>query len=306
MGQGQSTPEIPTLRQPSIFTEDVVKKFENFTEAIKLLSDNDPALVSTYVDKFNNMLPPDRQNLKIVLSEDVKKQLDSFHKAVTKIATANGSLVDDENFQQNFGPKMKNQKDVIETLLPKAINAEMKTNVDSLNTKVKELEPFLKNNTQVQKNVTDIVGSVVNLKSRYSYFEYKYIQLNIFMLALFTNYNAIITGALDDVLNLVTAHDKAMSGKLDEVFKLILALLQSNQISTQDLDSIAAVFGQMQDKLKEDTKKTVEAINTASKDVEKTLMAIRNMSATPDGQPGQKGGFVRGSSSFPQSFFELP
>lgn len=308
MGAGQSTPgtnELPKLVDPNILSTGTVDKFNEFSKVLKMLGENDPALVTSYINDYNDKAPT---GLKLNLSKDLQDQITRFHGNVVKHATILGPFTNDDD---KIKTQLSNGKEVVEKILPKAVSEQMKDNVLALNKYVEEVRPFLKKNPQLDANVKGIIDTVVSLKSRYSFFEYKYIQLNIFMLALFSNYNQIILSLVTDVTGLVKKHEEAMSGKIDDAFKLVLALLNTNQISTDDLDKISNVFNEMKKKLEEDTAATVNKINTASTEIKDTLTAIQQVSATP-GATGantggaQQGGFVRGSSSFPQSFFELP
>lgn len=302
MGASQSTPgpnELPKLVDPNILSTGTVDKFNEFSKVLKMLGENDPALVTTYINDYNSKAPA---NLKLDLSQDLQNQIARFHNNVVSYATIQGPYSSEEKIKR----QLANGKEVVEQVLPKAVSEQMKDNVMALNKYVEEVRPFLNKNPQLDANVKGIIDTVVGLKSRYSFFEYKYIQLNIFMLALFSNYNKIILSLVTDVTELVKKHEQAMSGKIDDAFKLVLALLNTNQISTDDLDKISNVFNEMKKKLEEDTAATVNKINTASTEIKDTLTAIQQVSAPNNGQGNQSGGFVRGSSSFPQSFFELP
>lgn len=308
MGASQSTNgSAPlTLTDPNILSKDTITKFNEFSKVLNMLGENDPALVTTYIDEYNNNRDtPD--NLKLVLTPNMKDQISRFHSNVVEFATVQGNF---QSTNDKIKAQLSTGNEVVNNILPKAVSKQMEGSVADLNKYVEEVRPFLNKNPQLDSNVKGIIDTVVNLKSRYSFFEYKYIQLNIFMLALFSNYNKIILSLVTDVTGLVKSHEKAMNGKIDDAFKLVLALLNTNQISTQDLDSISNVFNEMKKKLEQDTKETVAKINTASTDIKDTLEAIKNVSASPSAPTAsggaQQGGFVRGSSSFPQSFFELP
>lgn len=302
MGANQSTPGQAVLTEPSILNKDAQKKFENFKTAIEMLSQNDPNLIKEQIEKYNQTAPG---NLKLNLSQNVIAQIDRFHQNVVK--EFNYNLPDKTN---EFKTKMSVPKTLVDNTLPSSIKAELDFNNTSqeLKEKAAALAPFLKANSKLNSDVDTIINTVVGLKSKYSYFEYKYIQLNIFMLALFTNYNDIIKSLIDSIVQIVTTHEDQMSEKLDSLLPLVLKLLNTNQISTDDLDQIAGVVNQMKTQLATDTSATIAKLNDGSEKIKKTLEAIQGMSENPNPTSGgaQQGGFVRGSSSFPQSFFELP
>lgn len=322
---------------PTILSEKALQTFEKLPGILRDFSENDPDFIKKFLDDYNaNVQDP---NLKINLDPKVVSQLDRMHKTIVEQVgyqeNPDGSIliqpktpVSPAEFQQGkvlnptskdtFINKMRTPTNIINQVLPAAVYESLDQQRKELYGYVDNLKPFLSPNTTIGKNVQTIVGTIVSLKAKYAFFEYKYIQLNIFLLAMIRNMYSILQDVMTNIVQVVIEREKKRSIEMEKIFELMKQMMMNAdmQITPNDFDIISGMIG----KLKEEAQAGFDQTNKTAAETYKKLndtisvlgtAAVPGASSTiPAGgsskKTKQKGGFVRGSSSFPQSFFDLP
>lgn len=155
----------------------------------------------------------------------------------------------------------------------------------------------------VQKDLGLVFDNIIDLKTKYKFFEYRYIQMNLFMIA-FTQH---AFSTVDQFVNVVIEYTRQRDTASGELIKMLLKIMKEAEMTIQDND-FAAIDKLMKDmeteiadkKLKMDTaaEKAKQNILTFAGDGEGFTPATVSTSS-------QTGGFIRSQSVIPQSFYKL-
>ena len=251
MGGVNSTPsqngqQAQASSPPVIIPQPVVEKFEGISKILEEFGTNDPNFISKYINDYNNSLPAGKENLRVPI-EDGKllKKLDDFHKNVVKYIgfqkRPDGSLdiksnqiyepdfekgfVKNQAAADDFVSKMKTPSGIVGSQLTAAVLDDPAVDKPTKELYARVTELFNKD-PNVKQTAENIVGSIVNLKSRYTFFEYKYVQLNIFVLVMIRNMYSIMQGVLENIIKLVVDRDNKRNQQMNDILKMVEVLLK--------------------------------------------------------------------------------
>lgn len=362
-----------------------------------------------------NLSSNPKQNLEIILDENVKEQLDKLNEYVdhfnksdvkelmkvidqykSSFRQTDGNVFDlnnintfIDNFYNTLSKRLQLENpgvDIDSKLKDKLNSADLpdylKTIYDDNFQKLKQEindSPIIQFDEVSKKNIDNIFNNITTLKSKYRYFEYKYIQLNIFMLIFIEHTFKTMDDFVDSIVSYVIEHDSKRSDTIRSIVSKLLniineadlkinkedfttlnnlmllvkkdleqkqtKLLEAGQkLGIQAKQNLASVIKQEADRfsssqqvshiLNNPSDKPTSTVNfnngnwesrtdavlqkmqmqlaqqaqQAQQQTQQSDVGLRraaNFGApNPLGQ-GQRGGFVRGNSRFPQAFYEL-
>ena len=286
-------------------------------------------------------------------------RIDDLHTRLIRQITGNQNITSsdlstNQNYQDQLKTELKDTPKLINTRLPEVTKSLIMKEIEAL-----QNDNLINKDPVVQGTVRSILDSIIGLKSRYSFFEYKYVQMNVLVMVIIQNlYNIMIT-SIKNIIDLHTKQSKQRDQDLNNILKLILGLLNSSQLSItpEDFDKINLLVNNVKDQSIKDAEDLRQYSNghiaKGGQQILSALNTVQSSSAsvpapaqtpassssfsfkppeppltmyagipTPTKQGGkspemttmyaglldkkQKGGFVRGNSSFPvQEFFNL-
>ena len=79
-----------------------------------------------------------------------------------------------------------------------------------MDTKMKNYlqNPFIKDDPVVKKTMEDVTGSIKSIRSKYKYFEYKYVQMNLFLVVFTKHIYDVMNKFIDDTVGFYEAREK--------------------------------------------------------------------------------------------------
>ena len=146
------------------------------------------------------------------------------------------------------------------------------------------------------------LSKLVDLTAKQKFFEFKYVQLSTFIIIFIDKVKTLLL----DLVKTHKDHNEKETDNLKEIIKQLLAIMNSNIINITD-DEIQSVETLLEEGITQKpnsstdlTSETglMEQLNTILKDAQKEALG------TP-AAPVVSGGFVKGHSVFPQSFYTL-
>jgi hypothetical protein len=177
--------------------------------------------------------------------------------------------------------------------------------------------PGIGDNEKMKKGVEDIMKNVTSMKVKHKYFEYKYIELNIFIILFVQHVYATMHGFVGNVIAFNTLRDANREKIVENIMNAMTDILKDADPTTNvNIKDLTELMGKVKESVKsrdEDMKKKLEGmVEVSTKNLSQFLSVltpelladIRAAPVVPQGG-GQKGGFVRDHSRFPQAFYDL-
>ena len=308
-----------------LLEKDVRDKISEVSDIFSAFNKDDHKKLLGYVDSINQSLKMSG-NPTFELSEPIKKSLVEFHTAIlsgidTATMTEEGKNAKYlEIMSSPVGDKVKNIESIFKILgdnYGKDLEEKKKIIMQSQG---------IVDSKEMQGNVETIMNSVKGLKVKYKFFEYKYIELNIFLI-LFVQQ---VYKSMDSFVNNVVAFNKQRDATREQLIrdtlKIMLGILTAAdlQINPNDFEYLTGMMDKlkshMDDKNKElETKmRDLVAITTDNLsgflgalteptkiDLMKQLQQDPKLQQAAQAQGVLRGGFVRDGSMFPQAFYDL-
>lgn len=344
MGNGQSLPtaeaELPTVPLTGknskavlesvkvgnqIYLEkDVRDKIQSLTKVFEKYSENDHKGLLKEVDSINNTLKR-MGHPSLELSDKVKNALMQFHGAI--LSGIDTSNMDQEQKDRKFielindpkGDPKKNMDNIFKLLGDYYGKDFEKARDEIVNS------PGIADSKEMKDNISLIINNVKGLKVKYKFFEYKYIELNIFLILFIQHVYRTLDEFIKNVLAFNSQRDDTREKVLKDTLKVMINILTAAdlQIEPQDFEYLTGMMDKiksdMQDKEREMNNKLKDLVTITTDNLSGFLDAMtdatkvdmyQKLGATeavrnPQPKPGQyTGGMLRGESILPRSFYE--
>lgn len=289
---------------PDIVGRDVIAKLQDLTQTITdYKKDNTKILVEDII-KYNEMVS---NNKKITLPKNVIDKITTYHNTVLN------ELRND-----------KKPKEAIKEFYDKRLDEF----AQSLNQ-----NQDLRDNPEIAKQLGQVVSNIKLIKTSSSFFEYKYIQMNLFMVYFVQKVYNVLEKYTEDVTEYMILQNTYRQKLMINFMQQIVKILESEKnvgFSEDDqknfmgmIDNITSGFQKTEQKVKDDLAKmktgavaqfadeimksdTNSKKNTSSAVVNNRIIDPLARSKTYGGGEGnQKGGMIRDLSILPQKFFEM-
>jgi hypothetical protein len=278
--------------------------------------------------------------LQIKLSDPVKSSLQKFHEAILSNID-NASMLTDEQKHARYLDLVNGSPDTVFKLLDNSFAKEFENTKNILAEKGIDVAqyPF------VAQSLDKIIDSTKKLKVKYKFFEYKYIELNIFTILLIqhlyqtldnfvvsilefnkfrdANREKLLKDTLDVFMNIMTNAELQLSpDDFDNMNKLVVNIKDNIERKNKDFDdrmksmvdvateNLTGLLNVMSESTQVDMLKKLNEKPNIKEKAGYVGGFIREGSRPRSTSGGKKkqsmqGGFVRDASHFPQAFYEL-
>ena len=304
--------------------KDVRDKIVQVADVMKAYGTSDYKMLMGEVNRLNEILKAKGQT-EFQLSDQIQRSMMEFHKAMlTNLDGAqyankqerdralNSAYNDPEKYKrsiENIKSDAESVKKIFEHLND-YYGSDMKETLDGILT-----SPGLVDNKIMKDGVTNIISSVQNLKVKYRFFEYKYIQLNIFLILFIQKAYDSIDEFVKNVLAFNQQRDEMREKVIKDTLDAMIKILASAdlQLKPEDFNYLNTML----DNIQKDIRRKEDALGQHLQDV-KTITknnlegfvsalseATKNDMSEILARRPQRGGFIRGSSMIPQPFYAL-
>lgn len=302
-----------------IFMEkDVREKILEVSKVFEAFNKDDHKLLLEYVDSINMTLQKNGSP-EFKISDPVRRSLAEFHTAVLN-GLENAALKTDSEKSAMYSDIMKNGKiDDLFHALSRSYTKEFDEKKDRILT-----TQGIVNNDEMKKNISSIMNTVKTLKIKSKYFEYKYIELNIFLILFVQQTYIAMDSFVKNIMDFNSQRDMIRESMIKDTMKVMTNILTSAdlQINPQDFnyitDMIAQLRKHMENKNLELQQKLQKTETVAHQQVMDVVNQFTSASQIPTQKPnepfnyynkpttlGQQGGYIRDGSMFPQAFYDL-
>jgi hypothetical protein len=294
-------------------------KFKNLEPSFILDSDvNDKVKkLNSYINDFNTN---DTKTLLSVIKE--------FQEKTNKTSGTNYNFDQIEQFILNFHQSLQKELDSSED---NRKISDILNNDDSLKKYLDEMKTHktdeifkdiinndtVKNNGALQTNIKNILNNINNMNVKHKFFEYKYIQINLFLIIFIQHTMSTMQDFIEKVTQYSLLRDAKKRDSIDELVKILLQLLNDSrvQLDPENFNVINNMVKTINSDINSNQKKLNDKINTI-KDASfnEIVKFLYNNAFTeqnivnqfnPDETPIMKGGFIKGNSVIPQEFYNL-
>lgn len=312
--------------QQLIIDQQVSKDLSNIMSVIDSFKKDDFRGLSDYIKQINISLSnKDGQQEKVeVLSKNITDALEQHHKAlVYSISTGshddrmnNAVKVVNDKTGEYQNHLMMNKDKTYAEVIKSTKDFYTKEFDEKINTILQN--PDMKDNELIVKNVKNVGNVIKEMKVKYKYFEYKYVQLNIFMIVLLQHMFTTMEALHTNTLKYNKQRDDLRIQATEQCFGIITELLNRANITLTDEDdmkftnalvSLEKSVEMQQKKLDEEITRITQSSEKATSELLHQLSEASKVPFTPPGNGDainarmgmtaaerfrQQGGFPRG------------
>lgn len=274
-------------------------KFKQVSELFQGYNTSSPAEIQERLRTIRTTLG----SQDITLSPEITTAMESVHNALI-------SSIDKKITTSNLSPQQRNsaRKEALKNMQFEEILSVLTSNfsgdIDTQKNRVLE-NLGIATNAEIGQSVSSIFDTVKSLKVKYKFFEYKYIELNVFML-LYVQYSyETLQNFVDNVLQFNKIKNQSRDELIAEAFKSVSALMNDAQLQATptDTDSLKKIMTALQTNMQEKD----EIMNNKLNQV--IQLGNENIKGFVDGlSEATKTKFrenLKGGSEKPQAFFDL-
>lgn len=190
---------------------------ENLTNVSEILSQFHKNDTENIVKKIREM-----PEFKDKIPNNVLERVSVFHK--TLLDTIDNSVTDkNKELETDTG---------IATYIQKYVDKDYENKMqDYIN------NPFIKNDPIVRDNVVSVANSIKTIRSKYKFFEYKYIQMNMFLMLFIKHVHGLMTKFIDETAAFYEAREQYHLVLIHNVIKTFKDQLGDETKQLSDLDT---------------------------------------------------------------------
>ena len=224
----------------------ILSKIKGLGEVIGYFNDNDTSSLTNFIDVYNQKVgAKDR----IIIGPEIKATMLNFHNQLLSVIDQQiGTNATDIQKQEILKAKLKDNKQ-LNDMLKMYYNQKM----EDVETRVLSDE-MVKSSTEMSSTVKVILNNVKSLKVKYKFFEYKYIQLNLFMIVFVQYVYNTMTKFIVDVIAYNQARDAIRQEMTQKIFKATQEIMGASDIALkpEDAEAINKMIGNLQDRVQKD------------------------------------------------------
>ena len=325
---------IKSLADKSVsMPQNMEKDLDLMKQMLSGLSNNNTELIIAAIDKYNEIYAKDDDKKRVVVSGNILNTIKNFHDKLILSMTDNkknisGIVNREERAKEIAGIKELQTAQSTYEEIKKYVNKDVNAIKDTI---VKD--DVVAYNPAIKATVENIFDKFSEIKARDTFFQYKYIQMYLFLAIFVQHVYHSMDKFIKDVISINALKDRYRQEAYRQIFGKILDLYGSNGDipDLEDIGSIDKFFQGLSvdmEKKQAEVKKAYEAAQQNSMEgilkfiienetgMTDTLMKVvkqKEAESKGQSQSGQQssptqpmfGGFVKGGSTFPQAFYDL-
>jgi hypothetical protein len=237
----------PEFTAPS----NIVEKIRGLGDVIKYFNDNDTSSLENFIDNYNQKVSAKE---KIDIGPEIKGMMLNFHNQLLQVIDSQLTTATAEEKKEVLKARLRDNRQ-LDDMLRMYYNQKMK----DVETRVMN-DDAVKNNPEVFDTVRAIMNNVKSLKVKYKFFEYKYMQLNIFMIVFIQYVYNSMTKFIVDVIAYNQTRDAMRQEMTKKIFQATQQILGASdiQLKAEDAEAINKMIHNLQEKVQKDQQEIQE------------------------------------------------
>lgn len=308
---GTATSNLVQKKNDDVVTPD---KFKNLEPSFILDTDvNDKVKkLNTYINDFNTN---DTKTLLSVIKE--------FQEKTNKTSGTNYNFDQIEQFILNFHQSL--QKELDNSGDNRKIN-DILNNDDSLKKYLNEMKTHktdeifkdimnndtVKGNGLLQTNIKNILDNINNMNIKHKFFEYKYIQINLFLIIFIQHTMSTMQDFIEKVTQYSLLRDAKKRDSVDSLVNVLLQMLNDSrvQLDPENFNIINNMMKTINTDISTNQKNLNSKINQIKESSFNDIVKFLYNNAFTEQNivsklPEMTGGFIKDHSVIPQEFYNL-
>ena len=286
MGGSSSKLEYdPNTNMEIVLDKGVKEQIDKLSEYVGYFNKSDVSSLLDVIDVYGNKLETstgESYDLK-----NVKQFVKSFHGDILKKISSEHPSSSSEERELKFKERIKDTK------LPEYLKTIYDEKLENLKKEISE-STFLQKDPASKSNIVGIFNNIAILKSKYKYFEYKYIQLNLFMVIFIQHVFKTLDRFINTVLSYIVAEDKKRSDTLSKLINLLINIMNQADltINQNDFNAIDKLMSVVEKEVKEKQTSLTDAISKAKVEAMDDMIKIINSASSYRDTPSTSTSFT--------------
>ena len=248
MGASTSTPvttdNADKLSMEIVLDKGVKQQIDKLSEYVSMFNSNDVKPLLKVIDDYKINL--ETSTGKKYELNNVKTFVGKFHQELLDKITTDFPTMNEQEKQLKLSEKLKDKT------LPDYLKNIYDNKLSELRGEVMK-SPIVSNDAKMTQSIDRIFTDITGLKSKYKYFEYKYIQLNLFLIVFIQHTYTTMDNFINTVLAYTVTRDTARTDSLRELINLLLEIMKQAElnIDQKDFESIEQLMSVVEGSIKE-------------------------------------------------------
>lgn len=265
MGASTSTPvttdnagnvNADKLSMEIVLDQGVKKQIDKLSEYVSMFNSNDVKPLLQVIDDYKLNL--ETSTGKKYELNNVKTFVGKFHQELLDKISKDFPTMNESEKQAKLSEKLKDKT------LPDYLKNIYDNKLGELRGEVMK-SPIVVKDAKMTQSIDRIFTDITGLKSKYKYFEYKYIQLNLFLIVFIQHTYNTMENFINTVLAYTVTRDTARSDALRELIDLLLEIMKQAELSIdqKDFEAIEQLMSVVEGSIKQKQVALGEAVEKA-------------------------------------------
>lgn len=282
------------LEPTFILDSDVNDKIKKLNEYINKFNVNDTNSLISIIKEFqqkSNKLNGSKYNF-----QGIENFIVNFHQTLQKELN---NIGDGKNISDvlNNDETLKKYMDIIKKNKTEEIFRDISNN------------DILKNNIPLQENVKTILNNINNMNVKHKFFEYKYIQINLFLIIFIEHVSNTMTDFMEKTIQYSLLRDAKKKNSIQELTNILMQILNDDRVNldSQNFNMINDIIKNTNNQLKENQNVLNDKLKKMKdQSFNEIVNFLANNAFTTERTVDEyTGGAIRAGSVIPQEFYNI-
>ena len=263
MGLSSSKPDNATTNEAMsmelVLDKGVKQQIDKLSEYVSYFNSNDVTPLIKVIDDYKMNLETstgrqyDLNNVKTFVGKFHQELLDKIGKDFPDMS--------DQEKQTKLSERLRDKS------LPDYLKNIYDNKLGDLRAEVLK-SPLVQKDSKMSQNIERLFTDITGIKSKYKYFEYRYIQLNLFLIVFIQHTFNTMDKFINSVLAYTVTRDTYRSDSLKKLIELLLQIMRQAEldIDQKDFESIEALMSVVEGSIKDKQVKLNQAVEKARVD----------------------------------------
>jgi hypothetical protein len=239
-----------------VLDKGVKQQIDRLSEYVSFFNKNDVDSLLSVVDTYASDLKTSTgQTYQL---SNIKRFVAKFHEELLEKITKDSPNLTAEEKKAQLGEKLKDSK------LPDILKTTYDERLSKLKTEILG-SPLVVKDRQMGQSIDRIFTDITGIKSKYKYFEYRYIQLNLFLIVFIQHVFSTMDKFINSVLAYTVTRDRTRQDSLRQLIDLLLEIMRQAElnIDQKDFEAIDKLMSVVETEIKQKQKNLGEAVDKA-------------------------------------------
>jgi hypothetical protein len=279
-----------------VLDEGVKKNIDQLQTYVSQFNDNNVDQLMNVVKKFPLRLKDKNGNENPYDFGKIEQFVQQFHTDLLKHIQKNNANLSRDEISEKMKEKVKDKKN-----LPDYLKGIYTDNLEPFKQEILKNDVVSKD-AKLKSNIESILNNITGLKSKYRYFEYQYIQLNLFLIIFIQHTFHTLDKFIGTVMSYTVNQNNERSDSIRKLVDLLINIMnQANlQLDQENFDAIDNMMNLVESEIKKKQGSLQKAIDNAR--VEAMDEMIRNLVNAEEYMKRSATGAVEESSTMDDSY----